>query len=499
MVRLLTGAAGPGSKPADIAKEARRIMAVREVRATLTALAQLGSEARYLPVDVRDAGAVAEALAEVRREWGPVTGVIHGAGTLADKLVADKTDEQFEQVFDTKVAGLRAVLDAVSPDPLEVICLFSSAAGWFGNAGQGDYAMANATLDQVASVEQAMRPDCLVRSLAWGPWDGGMVGPLLAEQFTRRGVPLIPPAAGTRAFLDEIAGAGDDTRVLLTAGEPDPSEGAVGGRPDPELGQVSVSGRTHPWLADHSPAGTAVLPLAMAVDLLARGVLAWKAGGPRAVALRDLHVLRKISFPELAGAGHRVLVRGQWADAAGGVREQVLRLETEDGTPHYLARLADGPPRTDTRSAWTTPAGLEEIDFRMVYDGQWLFHGPQCRAIRTLTGISAEGAEAVIVGLDELGWGRDDWYLDVAALDGGMQLAGVWATLTLGSALPMAVRECRIHIPGLLSGPTRSIVRSRGVNGTGARCDVAVLDDDGAPRIELLDVEMVLRPDRILR
>ncbi|OSC64292.1 hypothetical protein B5181_20760, partial [Streptomyces sp. 4F] len=76
---------------------ARAILAAREVRATLTALEEAGSPVRYLPVDVRDGEALAAALREVRETWGPVTGIVHGAGVLADKRILDKTDEQFER------------------------------------------------------------------------------------------------------------------------------------------------------------------------------------------------------------------------------------------------------------------------------------------------------------------------------------------------------------------------------------------------------------------
>jgi large subunit ribosomal protein L23 len=43
----------------------------------------------------------------VHRRIGPVTAVIHGAGVLADRLIEDKTDTQFAEVFDTKVADVR--------------------------------------------------------------------------------------------------------------------------------------------------------------------------------------------------------------------------------------------------------------------------------------------------------------------------------------------------------------------------------------------------------
>ncbi|MCP2334284.1 KR domain-containing protein [Actinoalloteichus cyanogriseus DSM 43889] len=207
---------GPPS-PAELAAEARRVLAVREIRATLDDLRALGSPVRYLSVDVRDEAAVAAALDEVRRDWGPITGLVHGAGTLADRLLADKTDEQFDRVLDTKVGGLRALLTATEDDPVELLCVFSSVAGCFGNAGQADYAMANEVLDLVASSQRITRPDCLVRSLAWGPWHGGMVGPALAERFERAGVPLIPLGAGATAFTEEVTGSGAATRVVLVA------------------------------------------------------------------------------------------------------------------------------------------------------------------------------------------------------------------------------------------------------------------------------------------
>lgn len=200
LTRLLAQRAGDaeGSSPARIAEEARRILAAREVRATLAGLEAAGSPARYVKVDVRDADALTAALREVRATWGPVTGIVHGAGVLADKRIADKTDEQAEPVMATKVDGLRALLSATADDPLDTILLFSSVAAVFGNAGQSDYAMANEVLQQVASAEQARRPDCLVRCVAWGPWQGGMVTPSLAAHFGRAGVPLIPRPRGPR-------------------------------------------------------------------------------------------------------------------------------------------------------------------------------------------------------------------------------------------------------------------------------------------------------------
>ncbi|MEV0408356.1 SDR family oxidoreductase [Actinoallomurus sp. NPDC050550] len=202
----------------DLGRRARRVLAAREVHATLEALSQAGATARYVALDVRDGPAVTRALAEVRSTWGPITGLVHGAGVLADRQIADKTDEQFDQVFGTKVQGLRHLLAATADDPLRLLCVFSSVAACHGNPGQCDYAMANEVLAHVAALERAKRPDCLVRAIAWGPWNGGMVTPALAAQLQAREVPLIPLRDGTRAFLRELQDTSGSTSVIIVAG-----------------------------------------------------------------------------------------------------------------------------------------------------------------------------------------------------------------------------------------------------------------------------------------
>ena len=209
-------ARGETMVPRLLAQRAGAILADREVRGTLAAFAALGCDAMYRDVDITDAAAVAVAVGEARARWGRIDGIVHGAGTLADKRVADKTPEQFDRVVATKLLGLQALLAATQDDTLRLVCLFSSVAARYGNPGQADYALANEVLNQVARAEAVRRgPDCLVRSLGWGPWDGGMVTPALAREFGRRGVPIIGLEQGAAAFVAEIghpvmgAGAAD--------------------------------------------------------------------------------------------------------------------------------------------------------------------------------------------------------------------------------------------------------------------------------------------------
>lgn len=477
------------SSPARIAERAREVLAAREVRATLAALEAAGSPVRYVQVDARDGDALAAALNDVRDAWGPVTGIVHGAGVLADKLIADKGADQAELVMSTKVDGLRALLAATADDPLDTICLFSSVAAVFGNPGQSDYAMANEVLHQVASAEQARRPGCLVRCLAWGPWQGGMVTPALAARFGRAGVPLIPLERGAAAFTAELDGAVGEARVVLAAGDDPAALSPAGG---PSRAQVLVRSDNSPHLADHAPAGVPVLPLAMVLNWFAGAATAWLPE-PGPLVLRDLRVYRTCALPELAGAGHRLTVLGS-RGAPGSPSGLEAELRGEDGLAHFRAVLDTGTGVPDP-AAWVAPDGLKPCEQADVYEGKTLFHGPRFHVLRTVHGVSEHGAEATVAGLRALDWAGGPWPLDPAAVDGALQLALLWGEAVLGAAtLPMAVAECAVYRRGPVDGAVRCVVRGRKAHATGARCDAALIDADGSVLVELTGVELVRRP-----
>lgn len=241
LIRTLAARTG-GRKidPPLLRTKARKILQGRQIAATLSSLEDLGSEVRYVAVDICDADAVAGAVAGIRADWGPVDGLVHGAGVLADRRLEDKTANQVRAVADTKIAGLRNLLTAMADDPLEMICLFSSAAAVAGNEGQSDYAMANRILDNVASSLQADRPDCVVKSVAWGPWDGGMVDDGLRALFRARGIDLIPLDAGTAFLRRELEAGSADCRVI--AGSADLGSRPARNEPGEDRREVVPSG-----------------------------------------------------------------------------------------------------------------------------------------------------------------------------------------------------------------------------------------------------------------
>ncbi|MFE7192685.1 type I polyketide synthase [Kitasatospora sp. NPDC057595] len=170
-----------------------------ELVAELTAA---GAEVAVEACDVADRDALAALLAAVPAEH-PLTGVVHAAGVTDDGLIASLSSERIDRVFRPKVdAALH--LDELTRDlELSAFVLFSSAAGVFGSAGQGNYAAANVFLDALARRRRAAGLPAV--SMAWGLWaqDSALSGELNdvdRRRISRSGMTAIETEDGLALF-----------------------------------------------------------------------------------------------------------------------------------------------------------------------------------------------------------------------------------------------------------------------------------------------------------
>ncbi|MFN2425272.1 MAG: SDR family NAD(P)-dependent oxidoreductase [Candidatus Binatia bacterium] len=502
--------------PAQLGRQVSDILARREIRATIDAIEAAGSQARYAATDVTSEQALAATLAGVRETWGPIHAVVHGAGVIQDRFVAEKTTEQFNRVFDTKVKGLRALLAATAADPLKALCLFSSVAARCGNMGQSDYAMANEILNKVALAENARRGDaCVVRSLGWGPWAGGMVSPELQARFETMGVPLIDLASGAQMFVDELMGASGGADVELV----------LGGRPRPEALLPSPDGRhlcldvtvsrvSHPYLCDHSIRATPVVPVALAIEWFGRAARAF-APDLSLAALHDVKVLRGIPLRDFESGRLHLVVHCRQR-SAGNDHSLSLELADTSGAAFYRC-VADmvhvraaHQGFTNGRSHYLKDLQLEAWGDRLVYDGEVLFHGPRFQMIRSIDGVSDSGIAAHLDGVAAFDWHLgsdgvpsasrlaeiDDWHTDPVAFDGGLQLALLWCKHKLGRAsLPTSIASVRTWSDGAARGPIHCTVIGRDSRGARSLSDVVFRDSRGDVFAEFEGVETHLVPE----
>ncbi len=444
---------------------------------------------------------------KLRADWGDIAAIVHGAGVIADKRVTEKTSEQFDRVFDTKVEGLRTLLAATASDPLTLLCVFSSVAARSGNIGQIDYAMANEVLNKVAVAESRRRGGaCLVKSFGWGPWEGGMVNPQLKAHFESMGVPLIPLEAGARMLVDEVAGSAPEQVELVLGAEPKPE--ALNSQSDPQSQGRSfsldlvVGDETHPYLADHAIQGTPVVPIALVIEWFSRTA---KALGPELVLARisDLKVLRGISLPEFVGGRQhfvvhcRPLTNGSGATVA-------LELTDQRGGIYYRCTAELVPQRSSPQSRVRDgqDLALEAWGDAVVYDGELLFHGPAFQMIRSIAGISERGLVAELSGIEQSDWTSERsaarseaWSTDPVAFDGGLQLALLWCKHVLGGAsLPTGIGEIRFWADAPTGESIRCTLTGRSTNGRKSVSDLVFQDARGNLLAEFIGVETHLLP-----
>jgi NAD(P)-dependent dehydrogenase (short-subunit alcohol dehydrogenase family)/acyl carrier protein len=484
--------------PREVNEEVRQIMADREIRKNLAKFEAAGSPVDYRSVDVRDQAAVHATLQAIQREYGAVRGLIHGAGALADRRIVDQTDGEFDLVYDTKVKGLNHLFQAIDPESLAFLILFSSSTARFGRAGQVAYAAANEVLNKWAQLQAPRLPNCRVVSYNWGPWAGGMVSDALKPLFAKEGLTLIPPVAGAQLVVDELRGERSSAVEIVVLAEPArveqahrPARREVSSAPAAEKRLETVFERTVdldslPILSSHVIDGHAVLPMAIILEWLAEGAVHANPGMVlrgvdnlrlyKGVILNDRSTARvEVRVGKAVKNGAEFVVPVELSGTLVNDREvaharavAVLGDELDAGAPQLADRLL--------------PSYSKERDEIYV---TILFHGPRLQGIERIEGC---GERAIA------GWVsrapapaewieqplRTTWLTEPLAIDSAFQLVVLWSRDRLGAnSLPVALggyRQFRREFP--VEG-VRVVAEIRQASDTRALVDIEFLGASG--------------------
>ncbi|MBI3565223.1 MAG: SDR family oxidoreductase, partial [Elusimicrobia bacterium] len=489
-LRRVIAAEGKGLSPKEIGAKAKELLAAREIRANLKRLADAGAEVRYRAVDVRDAAAVTALVAETQAADGPVRGVVHGAGVLADKHIADKTAAHLDAVLDTKLMGLRNILDAVKTADLRLLALFSSSTARFGRVGQSDYAVANEVLNKAACTLAKRLTACRVVAIGWGPWDGGMVDASLKKLFAAEGVGVIGRADGGRHLAAEARAAGGPAETVVIAALP----GAKAALPVAFERDLSLD--THPFLKSHVVNGRAVVPLAASAEWLAHGALHAHPGLAFA-GFDDLRVTKAVPVP--AGKTVPVTVRAGALEKRDGAMSVTAELRDASGALCVSARVLLAAKRPSAPAPHLSVKGPKygrtlDAAYREV-----LFHGPEMRSLLSVPACGPEGIVAETKGAPApSSWMRspvrDRWLSDPSALDSAFQAMILWTQDQMGApCLPSFAARYRQY-GEFPEGGARIVAKAvrRGAGLAGA--DLEFLDERGRLVARLEGFEATVSP-----
>jgi len=460
---------------AGIQQEARSLAASAEVRMSLAELDARGIETLYLSADVTDTEQIGEALAHVREKWGPISGIVHGAGVLRDKALAEITPDRVADVFGPKVEGLSVLLEATSDDPIKMIALFSSIAARAGNAGQAAYSAANEVLNKVAAAEAHRRGDqCRVRSYNWGPWAGGMVDAGLAAHFEKQGIALLDVDTGAQFFVDELAldGAGVERVVLAAPSFPASTHNLTFSADDGEEGSENGSGggRLAPALvADFAlRLGQALAPVRNMRTYLEDFVVAMR-GGEAAEGGHTVEI-----HPIVAAIpGYRLIFK----DSAGHAHSETMVRYSEGGS--------EPPPSVPSGDLEPWPFEAEAAYENVL--GMSSYH----RSIVDLEGVSEEGGMALIRSAARIGWPPKGFArgFDPATFEGLVQLGELWTHHKAGAMQSIArMGTMVVHHLEALPEKLRSGFRARRTE-KGTLFDFILATEEGDLVAELREVQ----------
>ena len=202
---------------AAIEKKARSVLAQREMLATMEKIRSTGNRVFYYACDVNDRENMKTVLANIQKEVGKITGVVHGAGIVSDSKIWNKEMKSFCRVFDTKYKGLNNIMDNVDQSALKLLVMFSSLSGYFGNDGQIDYVSGNEYMDKYAYYIRNRYPNCRATAINWGAWKGGMMytDSLYIDTLMERGYILIPLEVGANYFANDFLMGLPSTQILI--------------------------------------------------------------------------------------------------------------------------------------------------------------------------------------------------------------------------------------------------------------------------------------------
>jgi amino acid adenylation domain-containing protein len=177
-----------------------------DAQSVIRDLKNTDTEIKVIKADVSKEKDVKEMLA-LCLKYAPLRGIIHAAGILEDAVLQRQTMEKFEKVMAPKAYGAWILHTLTQDMPLDFFVCFSSSTSLLGNAGQSNYAAANAFLDTLAHHRRDIGLPAL--SINWGAWaEVGAVTKLShrdQERMRAKGENLIRPELGLQ-LLSELMG-----------------------------------------------------------------------------------------------------------------------------------------------------------------------------------------------------------------------------------------------------------------------------------------------------
>ena len=484
-----------------------------ELSRNLQRMDQLGARYRYFQADVTDARAVQVATAQAQQSLGPITAILHGAGTNVPKLLSALQPADFADTLRPKVKGLENVLAAIDPQPLRLLVTFGSIIARTGMQGEAHYALANDWLTQLTEQWQVDHPRCRCLAVEWSVWSGVGMGERLGriDALKQQGITALGPDVGVGTLKQLLKRSSSPVAVVVTGrfGQPPTLKMDVPDLPlwrfleNPRVFvpgvelvvEAQLSHDSDPYLNDHEYQGVPLLPAVMGLEAMAQVATAL-SGASEALAIELDHV--EFDRPVVVGHGSATTIRLAGLCREAGRVEVVLRsAETGFQVDHFRAncrvcmpssQLAEPRPRLTEGMRAEPPQhgsgngnGTLSLDPACDLYGGILFHRGRFQRLQRYRHLRATECIAEITPHRESDWFRAYHPMELLLGDPGARDAtihAIQACIPHGTILPTGVE--RILILGHSQAENRQVhARERSHDGDTFVYDIDVCDQSG--------------------
>ena len=458
--------------PAKIRDEVRSILSAREMHSNIEDFRQRGASVYYFAVNVTDDEAMRRLLENIYKQYGTLDGVVHGAGVIEDKLLADKNSDSWSRVVETKVIGLLLLQKYLRPESLKFFTVFSSVAGRYGNGGQTDYATANELMNRMCcQLSRKWGNKVSVKAFCWGPWGTtkfgtGMVTEFTEAKFAEKGVKLVGAENGRRLFKEELFQDDGQVEIICGVGPWEQQEAAIG-RMEKRSASVGaeftgpllhnatlttlstgdqmitiVLGDTHAYLKEHCIDNIPIVPAAAALEIMSEAASQLWPGWTVA-EVRDCRLLKGIELKTQNQKLNLIINPPTYGSSEGFEVNAAIQSDQGDDRHrlHYRAALRLEQHYSQPFKLQPKSFAEKKLAVTKAYN-EFLFHGPRFQVIEEIQGLSASGANALVRRTCPKQWLENietlhQWVFDPGIVDAAAQMALLWArTFRNESALP---------------------------------------------------------------
>ncbi len=273
-----------------------------------------GVRYRYFPVDILNADAVKEVVQEIEIELGPVSAIVHGAGTNRPTLLSMLDEQLIDETIAPKVHGLRNILAAISPQKLKSLTTFGSVIARTGMQGEAHYALANEWMAHVTAEFERENPHVSCLCIEWSVWSEMGMGERLGrvDALRAQDITPIPPHVGLQFFRQLLSQHQGTSRLVVSGRLGDAPTVKLDTRQLPFLRflekplvfypgielivEAEVSSSTDSYVQEHQVQGEQILPAVIGLEAMAQAAQA-VTGCSERPSFDDVQFLRPLVVP----------------------------------------------------------------------------------------------------------------------------------------------------------------------------------------------------------